>query len=354
MRNKTRCHAFAPMLLLIGCFFMITTNAALAAENVQSNMDYEAGFYYTVKKGDTLWDLSQRFSDSPWQWPDLWRENTQLTNPHWIYPGERIRLFRKTGIHQDQGEATKQVPTLAPQVEASQAVEEQPLQVDFVLPGIDRVGFIRTPPVIPEAIIFKSLDNKKLISKDDIVYIRAGTEGGKNDFIPGSRYTVYRNLDPLTGKLSTAAGNQHLFSGIIEITKNNTEYAMAKVIEQFDAIRINDKLMPYEPRQPIIPVIESTPGIQGHIIAAENHSTLLGDLAIAFIDKGSQDNIQIGQVYNIYYQETATQNTGGKPITLDPVDIGTLFVLHIEKETSTVILTSSSRKITPGQPIRTP
>jgi hypothetical protein len=112
--------------------------------------------------------------------------------------------------------------------------------------------------------------------------------------------------------------------------------------------------MPYEPRQPIIPVIESTPGIQGHIIAAENHSTLLGDLAIAFIDKGSQDNIQIGQVYNIYYQETATQNTGGKPITLDPVDIGTLFVLHIEKETSTVILTSSSRKITPGQPIRTP
>ena len=354
MRNKTRCHAFAPMLLLIGCIFMITANTALAAESAQANMDYEAGFYYTVKKGDTLWDLSQHFSDSPWQWPDLWRENTQLTNPHWIYPGERIRLFRKTGLH--QGEATKQVPTIAPQVEASQPVEKQTPQVDFIFPSIDRIGFIRTPPVVPEGIIFKSMDNKKLISSDDIVYIRPETEDedAQSDFIPGSRYTVYRNLDPLSEKLSTVSGDQHFFSGIIEITKNNTEYAMAKVIEQFGAILVNDKLMPYEPRQPIIPVIDSTPGIQGKIIAAENHSSIMGDLAIAFIDKGRQDNIQIGQVYNIYYQETATQNTGGKSITLDPVDIGTVFVLHVENETSTVVLTSSSRKISPGQPIRTP
>jgi LysM repeat protein len=42
------------------------------AQKPGETVEQEAGFYYTVKKGDTLWDLSQRFSDTPWVWPDLW------------------------------------------------------------------------------------------------------------------------------------------------------------------------------------------------------------------------------------------------------------------------------------------
>ena len=56
------------------------------------------GYYYTVQKGDTLWDLSRRFADSPWVWPELWTENaTVIANPHLIYPGQKIRLTRKAG-----------------------------------------------------------------------------------------------------------------------------------------------------------------------------------------------------------------------------------------------------------------
>ena len=47
---------------------------------------------YTVKKGDTLWDICDTYFANPWQWPRVWSYNPEILNPHWIYPGELVRL----------------------------------------------------------------------------------------------------------------------------------------------------------------------------------------------------------------------------------------------------------------------
>src|SRR3954470_18524896 len=52
---------------------------------------------HLVRHGDTLWDLSDGYYGNPWQWPKIWSMNPQVKNPHWIYPGDQLRLLPGDG-----------------------------------------------------------------------------------------------------------------------------------------------------------------------------------------------------------------------------------------------------------------
>jgi len=50
---------------------------------------------HTVRRGDTLWDISAIFLRQPWRWPELWGMNLeQIRNPHLIFPGQVLVLTR--------------------------------------------------------------------------------------------------------------------------------------------------------------------------------------------------------------------------------------------------------------------
>ena len=73
-------------------FSLLAFNTA-TADTLAINPDHPET--YTVVKGDTLWDISGKFLSEPWRWPDLWKNNPQIQNPHLIYPGDRVSLVYK-------------------------------------------------------------------------------------------------------------------------------------------------------------------------------------------------------------------------------------------------------------------
>ena len=74
------------IVLLAG---MLVTMAVYAA-GAQLRSDHPDT--YTVRRGDTLWDISAKFLAKPWLWPEIWQANPQVRNPHLIYPGDVLNL----------------------------------------------------------------------------------------------------------------------------------------------------------------------------------------------------------------------------------------------------------------------
>jgi hypothetical protein len=329
---------------------IIAFSSNVWAEENQTLVDHEGGVYYTIQKGDTLWDLSERFSDSPWIWPDLWKENPQIPNPHFIYPGERIRLLHNKGVEvqstESVVEAVEHARVAQTEAEAPEPEKEAPF---FRYSPIDRVGFMRKTPVDPLGTIFDVKGGHTKISQGDIVYIKAA-EG--KALTPGSRYTVYRTLDPIVEKeTKTVIAIQHYLTGLVEIIQVEPRFATAQVVRSYRTIYVNDSIMPYRQRDKKITLAESVKGLEGKILLSEEHHSLIGMDYVVFIDKGQKDGVKPGQSYSVYYQEEQPGESSKETILLAPVEFGRLLVLDTEETTAAAVITKSQKSISPGDRI---
>jgi len=313
------------------------------------NIRHETGFYYTIQKGDTLWDISERFFDTPSKWPDLWEENRSISNPHWIYPGDRIRLFQTMGAKPIE-KPSPQTPVSGPPAPAGQGEKTPP---HIVFSAIDRIGFVKDSPVAPAGTIFKSKDGKRLISTGDILYIKKHPGYA---FPPGTRFTLYRVLQLGRDVRNTPyRGYQHYLTGTVEIVRDESDYAFGVVAQSYRSIQIGDLLMPCPARDPKIPLKASTPGIRGQIIGSEEQMLIFAQFTVAFIDKGKRDGIAPGQAYTIYYQEQYRLNPKDRNDTmLTPLDFGAFLVLLADENTATVLVTAAEKSVSPGALFHSP
>jgi LysM repeat protein len=96
---KSGKYVLDAILLIILLAFLALTIRADAQESrprptlTPVSAPAEGEVVHVVKKGDTLWDIAKAYLKDPFRWPEIFKRNTDVVeNPHWIYPGESIRI----------------------------------------------------------------------------------------------------------------------------------------------------------------------------------------------------------------------------------------------------------------------
>ena len=173
-------------LLGVGLAFM-----AVAQQDVAVRSDYPD--VYVVERGDTLWDISGRFLEKPWQWPAIWQANPQVDNPHLIYPGDRLRLVWVDG----QPRLMVNEDRLQPRVREVDAIETIPLE------AIEE--FLRRPRVLSEAelenagYIVANNEMRNYAARGDHTYARNLPNREGDQVIIARLVNIYEDVPNLRG-----------------------------------------------------------------------------------------------------------------------------------------------------------
>ncbi len=329
--------------ILLISFFITLSNAFAKDNSTLKAFNSKTGFYYTVQKGDTLWDLSQKFYNSEWDWPGLWELNDEIKNPHLIYPGERLRVFFKGELSLENRPVVEPVKTQEQVIDDKTgkieevAAPEPAINLTFLYPLINRVGFIKKNAVKPLGKILRSEDkDNDLISENDIIYVKASKA---DSLTPGKQYQIYK-----TTKI-WRKGIRHSIKGIIQIKEAKKDYFTAVVTEAYIDINPDDTIMEFTPRDKEFIVKNNNEKINASIICNDADDAIFGSDDIVYMDIGETDNIETGQIYTVY------KNLKKKEVSFDPVDTGRMIVLHTEDISSTVLIFTAKEEMHPEDPV---
>jgi len=132
---------------------------------------------YTVRAGDTLWDISARFLKQPWLWPEIWQANPQVKNPHLIYPGDVLSLSYVNGRPVLSG--------ASPSLRTGEPVDTVPLaQIEPFLKQLTVVTDIKSLPYVV------GLEEDRLLTTNGQKVYVAGLKGAQ----PGQRVQLARPM----------------------------------------------------------------------------------------------------------------------------------------------------------------
>ncbi|WIO74276.1 LysM peptidoglycan-binding domain-containing protein [Porticoccaceae bacterium LTM1] len=333
---------------ITGGIFALLAFAALAADAPFNDVPDR----YTVKKGDTLWDISEHFLKTPWLWPEIWHVNPQVRNPHLIYPGDIIKLVYIDGKPRLTVERSRDVK-LSPEIREmphAEAISALPRDV------IDH--FLTRNRVVDEGVL------------EAAPYVVAGAEqhiltGAGQDFYARGDidenvpvYGVYRKgdpyVDPATGEVLGIRAKDIGTGKLKALNDDITTFGTTRSVEE---IRLEDRLLPFEERKLESIFYPSAPeqDIDGLIMGVEDGLTQVGHLDVVALNKGGRDGIEDGNILAIYKKgETVRDRVAGDLVTLPPERAGLVMVFRTFEKMSYGLVMSADRPLKVMDLVRNP
>jgi LysM repeat protein len=343
--------------------YPVTTEQRQTAEQVAqagvplSALAANAPETYTVKSGDTLWDISSIFLTSPWRWPELWGMNkAQIANPHLIYPGQGLRLVKGDGrARLELADAQAAQPGDA--VRLSPRVRDMGGEGDAIASIPNRLiePFLSQPAVVSAGELEKyprivaTQEGRVYLGRDDTAYAR----GIADDNI--ERYNVFRPAQPLYDPDDTARRTpiayEAFYLGTAQMAKGG-EVATLRIRESTREIGVGDRLIPIS-RQPVLSYVPRRPekAIDGRIVSIYSGLNQTGTQSIVTLNRGARHGLQVGHVLGLLETgETILDRTSDRReyVKLPDERIGHMFVFRVFEDISYALVMRVSKPVAVG------
>ncbi|WP_162932651.1 LysM peptidoglycan-binding domain-containing protein [Solimonas sp. K1W22B-7] len=301
----------------------------------------DAPMRYVVKKGDTLWGISQKFLVEPWQWPEVWIVNDQVKNPHLIYPGDVLTLIWRHG---------------RPQV-------ERELPSDRASPRIRESDLSSAIPAIPLDAIRDFLHSPRLVTMDqikqapyildfvDLHIVGADGNGAYVRKLKRSHGTTLEAvrlgpsyIDPDSNEVlgyeaipvAQAEVREFAEPGTIVLTKSYREaragdYLIKPLLDTFES-----NFYPHMPPKKI----------SGRILSVFDGVSQIGQFQVVTLSKGARDGLEAGHVLDVLQAGRSAKDPHGVAWhALPETYAGQIMVFKTEDRVSYALVMSAIRPI---------
>ena len=383
--------------------FLVSGATWAQAPTVPLAIKPEAPDRYIVVPGDTLWGISQRYTDSPWRWPELWNMNReQIRNPHLIYPGNILILDRERGqlrVAQPgtPGESggtdadktgkepspaavppTANVPPttatpgttsgapsesgivrLSPHLRAESLARQgiPSIPANLIEPFLSRPLVVEPEGLDKAPTIVGTQTDRVIISAGNSAYVR-GIGSSKEDI-----WFVYRRGGPLVDPdTNQTLGYEAIYLGTAQVTRSG-DPATVVLTTAVQEVGAGDKLVAAS-RPQAINYVPHAPGtkIRGRVMSIYGSGRVGegGPQSIITLNRGRADGLEVGHVLALYSRggmvNDMSKPQGGQDAKIQLPDerAGLAFVFRVFDRISYALVMRIERPISPLDVVQTP
>ena len=355
----------------------ITLSNGAAPAGGASQPTATAGFvpeFHTVNSGDTLWDISGYYFENPWFWPRVWARNPQITNPHWIYPGDQVRLLLASEVVSGGPAATTTIsPTRGGGVRIERSAPRFPRGTIFLRES----AWATTDDISYSGSIVGAPEDGMLLSEGDQTYVEFERRAPN----VGESYTVYAEAqatqaaDRDSGRVVRVLGTV-----VVDSWDAHRHIATCRITESLEPIERGERVAMIQRQFLPVPPVANDRDLTAHIIATPTVRTFSGSNFVVIVDRGSEDGVRLGNRFFILQRgdpwrtSVADQGRGVRVQEIDrdgdghvdhapdasnsrpndelPVEVfGEMTTIAVHPRTSLCLVTLSAHELELGAPV---
>lgn len=318
---------------------------------------YGAGVYvggpvpesHVVRRGDTLWDITWFYFNNPFDWPKVWSYNPEISNPHWIYPGDQVRLYAA-----GEEPAVSTSPLGQPDTDNNSSRPNTNTPTRSGAFSIRQVAFVDQDKLKFAARVDGSTEEKLLLSVGDSIYLTY--PGGRPPKV-GKRYAIYEQRKAVKGPGGKGQVGAYVrVIGELEVVSvKKGKKARAIITDSTDVIERGALVGPLQRQFKSVDPTPPAVDLQGTIVAQLFADQLIGARQVVIINKGKNQKVKRGNRMFVVRRGDAYINLGGTRDSTGQDDrrfparaIGEVIVVQVGNDTSLALVTISTQEIGVG------